>query len=245
MLRSVKYLEGFAIWAREGMIGTVRSFLFDSRSWIIRYVVGRTGTWLSRREILIAATALGRPDWRGRIFPVDLTQERIMNSPAIDAGAPVSREREEELHRHYDWVPYWGAVHGPAPLPTATVEASPGAVAVEEAQGNSGLRSTRQVRGYRIHATDGRIGRVVDFIVSDEDWVIRYLVIDTGRWWPGRQVLISPEWVGHIRWEEREIRLEVTRQTIAGSPPYDPSAPVNREYETQMYDYYGRPRYWT
>jgi hypothetical protein len=245
MLRSIRNLEGFAICARDGRIGTVRSFLFDSRSWTIRYLVGRTGTWLSGREVLIAATALHRPDWRSRFFLVDLAKEQVVNAPDIDADAPVSRTREEELHRHYGWVPYWGAVHGPPPMPGAEVEADRGAVAVEEARGDSGLRSTREVRGYRIHATDGLIGRVVDFVVSDEDWVLRYLVIDTGRWWPGRQVLIATEWVGHIGREERQVWLDVSRPTIEGSPPYDPSAPVNREYEAQVYDYYGRPKYWT
>ncbi len=245
MLRSIRNLEGFAVCARDGLIGTVRSFLFDSRSWIIRYLVGRSGTWLSGREVLIAATVLQRPDWRGRFFFVDLAREQVMNSPAVDAEAPVSREREEELHRYYDWVPYWGAVHGPPPMPGSEAEAGRTATAVEEALHDSRLRSTREVRGYRIHATDSASGRVVDFIVSDEDWVIRYLVIDTGRWWPGRQVLIAPEWVGRIDWQERQVWLDVSRQTLEGSPPYDPSAPVNREYEAQMYDYYGRPKYWT
>ena len=83
-----------------------------------------------------------------------------------------------------------------------------------------------------------------DFILSDDDWMIRYLVVDTRNWLPGRSVLISPEWVENIGWEEQEVWVNVTRQAVKDSPDYDSSTPVNREYESQMYDYYGRPKYW-
>lgn len=244
MLRSATDLEGFSIGARDGEIGKVHSFLFDSQNWIIRYLVVDTGTWLPGRRVLIAPDTLRRPDWRGRIFPVDLTKEQVKNSPDIDTDKPVSRQRETELHRYYNWAPYWGTGYGIAVPPGERVEADRGAVAVAEERGNPNLHSTRAVRGYRIHATDGQIGHVADFIVSDEDWVIRYLVADTGHWLPGRSVLVSPDWVRDIAWEEREVWVDVSKETIEDSPPYDPSAPINREYEAQMYDYYGRPRYW-
>jgi len=245
MLRSVTGLEGFAIGARDGEMGKVHSLLFDDRSWVIRYLVADTGSWLPGRKVLIAATALRRPDWKARTFPVDLTKEQVRNSPDIDTDKPVSRRREEDLHRHCNWVPYWGATHEVPTVSAGHVEADRGGVAVETAETGTHLRSTREVKGYRIHATDDLIGRVADFIVSDEDWVIRYLVVSTGRWLLGRSVLISPEWVRDIDWEKREVWVDVSRQTIEDSPPYDPSAPVNREYEAQMYDYYGRPKYWT
>lgn len=82
------------------------------------------------------------------------------------------------------------------------------------------------------------------FSIGARDWIIRYLVVDTRNWLPGRSVLISPEWVRNISWEEQEVWMDVARQTIENSPPCDPSAPVNREYEVQMYDYHGRPKYW-
>jgi len=69
--------------------------------------------------------------------------------------------------------------------------------------------------------------------------------VDTRHWLPGRSVLVSSEWVRNISWEGREVWVDVPRQMIEDSPPYDPSAPVNREYEVQMYDFYGRPKYWT
>ena len=54
------------------------------------------------------------------------------------------------------------------------------------------LRSTEDILGFRLEATDGHIGTVEDFYFDDQVWSIRYLVADTGRWLPGRRVLISP-----------------------------------------------------
>ncbi|MBM4025681.1 MAG: PRC-barrel domain containing protein [Planctomycetes bacterium] len=247
MLRSVNNLEGFSLGAKDGEIGNVYSLIFDSQDWAIRYFVVDTGRWLPGRKVLISPNALERPDWQGRILHVNLTKDQVHNAPEIDTDLPVSRQRELELHRYYGWTPYWGPVHGveAAPERYAQPQADRGVGVMVESVGDSHLRSTREVRGYRIHATDGQIGHVEDFILSDEDWVIRYLVVDTRNWLPGRSVLISPEWVTDIGWEEREVWVDVPKQTIEQSPNYDASAPINREYETRMYDYYGRPRYWS
>jgi len=243
MLRSTRSLGGFSIGARDGEIGQVHAFLFDDRSWAIRYLAVDTGRWLRGRKVLIAASALDRPDWHAHVFPVELTRQQVKDSPDIDANRPVSKQREAELHEYYNWAPYWGTGYGAAVLTVPPLKEGQ-KPSDETAREDVNLRSTREVVGYRIHATDGQIGHIEDFIVSDEDWVIRYLVVDTRNWLGGRSVLVSPEWVATITWEEQEVWVDVSKQRIEDCPPYDPSAPVNREYEVQMYDYYGRPKYW-
>jgi hypothetical protein len=114
----------------------------------------------------------------------------------------------------------------------------------EERHSDPHLRSTREVIGYHIQARDGEIGHVDDLIVDDELWYLRYLVIDTRNWLPGRKVLVAPAWAEQVSWIERKVYIDLKRETIKNSPEFDPSMPVNREYEVQLYDYYGRPRYW-
>ncbi|MGQ9572218.1 MAG: PRC-barrel domain-containing protein [Dehalococcoidia bacterium] len=99
------------------------------------------------------------------------------------------------------------------------------------------LRSVKEVTGYHIQATDGEIGHVEDFILDDEDWVIRYMVVDTRNWLPGKKVLVAPGWVENIDWSESKVAVGLSREEIKDSPEYDPSAPVNREYEVRLYDY--------
>ncbi len=244
MLRSLRGLGDFTIGATDDEIGKVNSFLFDEQTWHIRYLVADTGRWLPGRKVLIAVSALGEPNWEGRVFPVNLTKDQVRNAPDIDTDKPVSRQREIELYEHFSWAPYWGMGMGvptggePMPIP---IDAE---VAKKAAAGNPHLRSSHELKGYHIHATDGEIGHVEDFIATDEDWVIRYLVVNTKNWLPGQRVLVSPQWVEKVSWDDEEVDVDVTREKVKNCPEYNPAAPVNREYEIQMYDYYGRPKYW-
>jgi hypothetical protein len=70
------------------------------------------------------------------------------------------------------------------------------------------------------------------------------MVVDTKNWLPGRKVLVSPEWNKNVNWSKQEVSINMTRESIKKSPEFDPSAPINRAYELQLYDYYGRPTYW-
>ena len=54
------------------------------------------------------------------------------------------------------------------------------------------LRPFDELRRYTIGAADGDVGEVIDAYFDDASWTVRHLVVDTGRWLPGRQVLISP-----------------------------------------------------
>jgi hypothetical protein len=61
------------------------------------------------------------------------------------------------------------------------------------------IRSAKRMHKFEIAASDGRIGAIDDFYFDDERWAIRYVVVDTGRWVPGRQVLISLLSIGESR----------------------------------------------
>ncbi len=106
------------------------------------------------------------------------------------------------------------------------------------------LRSADEVMGYHIEALDDAIGHVEDFIVDDESWKLRYIVVDTRNWLPGRKVLVAPDWIDSIRWVDQMVAVSLSREEISESPEFDPTVPINREYETRLYDYYGRPAYW-
>jgi sporulation protein YlmC with PRC-barrel domain len=99
------------------------------------------------------------------------------------------------------------------------------------------------LRGHAILATDGVIGDVDDLYFDDEDWAIRYLVVDTGKWLPGRRVLISPLAVGRPDWMG-ELPVNLTRARVESSPDVDTRKPVSRQHETEYAGYYGYPHYW-
>jgi hypothetical protein len=203
--------------------------------------------------VLITPAAIGKPEGQMEVFPVELTREQVKGSPDIDTEKPVSRQQEIELYEYYNWSPYWGGSVSPIGIPysptvpdlNTQVEENKSAGVETKEKTDPHLRSTKELIGYKIHAEDGEIGHVEDFIVHVDDWIIRYLVIDTRNWLPGRKVIIPPDWwIKDISWADSEVVVNVKREAIKNSPEFDPYEPVNREYETRLYDYYGRPKYW-
>jgi len=106
------------------------------------------------------------------------------------------------------------------------------------------LRSIKQLYGEKLGASDGEIGRVKDFYFDDEKWAVRYVVVDTGAWLPGRQVLLSPHAFGSLHLVGKDLLVKLTRKQIEGSPSIDSHKPVSRQYEEDYYRYYGWPYYW-
>ena len=107
------------------------------------------------------------------------------------------------------------------------------------------LRSIESLFGYTLAASDGDIGSCKDFRFDDRDWVVRYLVAETGGWLSGRQVLISPLALLEPDWQTRRFPVAMTQQEIEDSPPLDEHAPVSREYEIAYHRYFTLPFYWT
>jgi sporulation protein YlmC with PRC-barrel domain len=106
------------------------------------------------------------------------------------------------------------------------------------------LRNVNDLRGFAVHATDGIIGEVDDFYFDDEDWAIRYLIVDTGGWLSGRKVLISPYAIGVPDWDGRKLPVSLTKAQVEGSPDIDTQKPVSRQHEAHYSSYYGYPYYW-
>jgi sporulation protein YlmC with PRC-barrel domain len=253
MLRSAKKMRGFKISATDGEIGKVSDFLFDDKEWIVRYMVADTGTWLIDRLVLISPVSLGKPDWDKNIFPVKLTKEQVENSPGIETDQPVSRQHENELANYYQWPAYW---YSGAGYTMAPIEGHVGAIPVAEremseeekkrkSEADPNLRSSDNVSGYNIHAKDDNIGHIEDFILDDENWKIRYAVIDTSNWIPGsKKVLISPQWIEKINWAESGVIVSLTAEKIKSSPEFDSIEKINRKYEEDLYKHYDHPKYW-
>jgi uncharacterized protein YrrD len=106
------------------------------------------------------------------------------------------------------------------------------------------IRSAKQTYKYEVIATDGRIGAIDDVYFDDERWGIRYLVVDTGRWLPGRRVLISPLSISRMDWNEQQLILSISRDRVKDSPGIDTHQPVSRRREQEYFDYYGYAYYW-
>ena len=240
MLRSIKEIIGYSINAKDGQIGKVRNFYFDDEHWTVRYLIGDMGSWLSGKKVLISPAGFyGKPDWRNKTFSVIFRdKEQVKECPQIDTEKPVSRQKELEYIHYFGWPPYWETGMPPAVNPIAP---HPEKVPGQSEENNTHLRSTNEVVGYYIHAKDGEIGHVDDFIIDDEKWDIRFIVVATRNILPGKKVLVPVLWIQKVSWKDSQVYIGLTKANIEKSPLYDPGMPVNRQEEVKLYDFYGRP----
>jgi uncharacterized protein YrrD len=236
MHRNVNSLIGNRMEATDGEMGKVEEFYFDDQAWIIVYMVVKTGTWLSGRKVLISPYALISGKDRQDFFPVNLTKEQVKNSPDVDTELPVSRQQEIALHQYYPWQSYWESgfyVGGMwAIIPPPAVDP----LAARAAAGDPHLRSTHAISGYHIETADGELGHLRDFIIDDETWQIEYLVIELHSWLKGKKVLIARKQIKDIRWATSKVLVDVTRNMLENSTPYEESALFQPEALDTVFD---------
>ncbi len=219
MLRSIKQLYGSKLRASDGEIGHVSDLYFDDQQWTVRYVVADTGSWIPGQE--------------GNRLPVNLTRKQIEDSPPIESDKPVSLQYEEEYYRYYGWPAYPGmggmyvgggmsGVAGFPVVPTMSQMPDEETNLCERSNnnGNPHLRSTQAIDGYHIQTGDGKIGHVIDFIMDDESWAICHLVVETGHWFAGKQIAISPKQIDRISSQESKVFVNVTKKAILEAPEY-------------------------
>ncbi|HVV71280.1 MAG TPA: PRC-barrel domain-containing protein, partial [Verrucomicrobiae bacterium] len=107
------------------------------------------------------------------------------------------------------------------------------------------LRKTRDLKGCRLGAQDGELGHVRDLYFDEHTWTVRYLVADTGKWLPGRKVLISPFAVKGLHFAAHKIiEVSLTRAQIEQSPPIELHETVSRRFEAEYLKHFGWPCYW-
>jgi hypothetical protein len=224
MQRRASAFKGYTIEAIDGNVGSISDILFEGDNWKLRWFVINTGSWLLGRKVLIHPSSLQQPDVRRRAFPVSLTRFQVEASPGIRSDESVSLQMDHALNDYYGYNPTWsGGFYGGDGYGTSAGSMSRDNVWQNREPSPSGdpnLRSLDEVTGYHVHALDGDIGHLEDFLVDDETWKIDYAVINTKNWGFGKHVLVAPSEIKEIDWAGQYIRLELTRYNIKCSPSW-------------------------
>jgi uncharacterized protein YrrD len=235
MKRSLKELTGYKLKTFDGQTAGIKDFLFDEKSWVIRYIEADFGSLFKSKKVLIPKAFFDIPKWDKKEFPIGLSKADIDRCPKIEDHLPVSKKYEEQIHKHYQLTPYWsGAVYTP-------LVKSPPRNAVKEEDLDTLLRSFKEITGYHIRATDETIGHVDDLIIDDLNWHIRQTVFDTSNWVPwSKKVMIAIQWIKTISYGEGMIQVNLPVETIKNSPEYDPDKAIDTDYERLFNDYFSR-----
>jgi sporulation protein YlmC with PRC-barrel domain len=211
MLIAAKQMYGMPLEGSDGRVGSLYDLLFDDQSWKLRHLVVSVDRWFLGRQVLLDPEAVERIEWPQRRLRVRLTKDGVRHSPSVETDLPVARRESMAAAQVLVWEAYW----------TSILDTSPGI------EGDAHLRSTKMLAGLHLHCTDGPLGHVEDFLIDDQPWSVRDLVVDTRNWWPGKRVRIEPALVESIDWDDREIRLSLPREQVEDRPAYEYAAPSN------------------
>ncbi len=225
MLHSIKSLYGKRLAATDDKVGYIEDCYFDEKSWVGRYIVADTDWWSYPRRLLLSPHAFGPITDGGRTLPVNLTREQIENGPTLDWLGLVTRKFEDDYFQYYGWTPYWdgGFLWGPTDIPLHKSEhdKTPECAATNSQQGAKTedkcrglLRSVRGIFGFRVCSDSQTDGRLTDFLFDEKNWHLAYLVLDTGKWFSHREVLISTRKIASIDWDAGRVNVTPDKAQI-------------------------------
>ena len=252
MLITAKSIIGNKLNGNDWEIGTVKELDFDDEHWTVRYLVAATGSWLADRQVLISPYAVTAFSNAGRAITVNLRKKQIEESPSLETGTYVSRKFEDDYYGYYGWPRYWCGPYAWGKSPSMARNLAVGdrnldkwiEATARAKDGSPQILARHEVIGHRILAEDGEVGVVEDFLIDDETWSIRYLIVETRNSWPGQRVLLSPAWIDRSRDEVPTILVGLSLETIRTAPAYTDGSHVTREYEDALHRHYSRKGYW-
>jgi sporulation protein YlmC with PRC-barrel domain len=208
-------IRGFKAFCTGGEVGKVSDLYFDDEKWIVRYLIVDTGSWLTRHSVLISPLSVEAVSWETRQIRLSIDREKVEKSPDIDYHKPISRQQEAEYHSYYGYPYYWADTSMwelspiPAYVPATSPKQSP-----ETPQEDNHLRSTNEIIGCQVKASDGEIGRVRDLLVDEDSWGVKSIVIDEADA-PEQSGLDLPvSSVLRLSWTDRSVYVNVSRDEI-------------------------------
>lgn len=242
MLRSAQSMIGYRVRAGKTEIGRLGDLLFDTGSWLERYwVINSSGYLETRDEVFVP---IGLTDWVDHALreitlstPVGL----IEKSPNLRDTAPGSKWPQPRYSEHYHWPFFWT---GAGTLGTATVRPPSEPIPAEKANASQlSLYSSVEAFRYRLRAREKRAGHVEDFLLDDQTWSIRYVVVTARRWWPTRAAAITTHWINGISWKSRVVSVDLPAAVIRKAPRFDRVRGITPEFEESLIRHYAGSRY--
>ena len=246
MLFTMKSINQFTLCSKDGTIGKIREVLFNDQTWQVKYLVADAGNWLIGHKVLISPDYMQELNQNQQCINVDLFKQQVKDAPPLSSDLPVDRQKDGE--------PYSILNLPPSPLTrlpedqaitsALDIQACADRIA-EQHSWDPQLRSTKASSGLTIEALDGEVGQIEDFIIDDQSWTIRYLVVRTGKWWPGHQILIAPPWISRLSWGTSQAFVNIDRAPFRDLEAFTSIEHLTRDYEIRLHQRCNRIGYWT
>lgn len=246
MKYKLKDLLSYDIKTLDAQDGTIKDFLFDSKSWTIQYIEADFGGFFSSNRILIPRSLFRVSQVGKNELYIAITKTDIDNCPKPEEHKPISRKYEEELNSYYHVDYYWAmpplGITGstlPYQRENAPYVAAERKEGTDEENTGTNLRSYNEIKGYDIKSTDGNLGEIDDLVIHDDSWRVAYIIMDTSKWVPwSKKVLLETEVISNINYQYSEIHINLHSDAVKDAPEYDSAVPIDDQYENNIHQYY-------
>ncbi|GAA0748202.1 PRC-barrel domain-containing protein [Ideonella azotifigens] len=213
MLNSIRHITGAIMYGEDGRIGTVSGVLFDTRTWVIRYLAVDLEHEQRGRSILVSPRFIRRSFDRSNEIEVTLTHAQAAGSPSARQTRTLAEPNERDMLPRIE----------PGDRPRS---AGPAAAAQPAAALDAHVCNSLEVNGCEVHALDDTVGEVRDFFFETETWRIAFLLVDTnGRGPGGRKVLLAPASVDKLDLVRGTVHVALTSEQVRGAPEYHEMLP--------------------
>ncbi len=239
MLLKTSELQRHIMEGTDGELGTISDIYFYKGQWLIRYLLLNASFETMEHGILISTYDVREIRHDKYVVKVNLDQQQIRNSPETDLSQPISRQHEVELLQYYGWPTDWlQEEHDINPVGELSGELQHQQAEEDENTGPE-LQSFNEIFDFfRIQANDAEIGRITDFIVNEETWLIEYAAAQFAGS-PTGYVLLAVDMIERVDWIEGHFYADASLDTIKGAPPYNPSESLSKEQIKRVQIYYG------
>lgn len=223
MLKAAR-LYGYGLNATDGTAGSLKDLFFDAENGAVRYLVVSTGTWLTGRRVLITPEYISKVDHEKKCINIAISKHEAENCPSPVSDEPASRHfSEPSLMKPADPV-YWGGPFRWGWSPYLSHDDDNTDKNQGESAWNTDLHSTRDLRGYDVITEDNQIWHVKDFLIDEVSWVIKELIVNTGKGHWGKKIHVPRDRIERIDWRRSEIRLGVPSHAVP-----NPTIPIGRD----------------
>lgn len=226
-------LKNYSIHAKDGEMGKIKDIYFNDQNWGIRYAIVDTRKWLPGRKVLLPPDIFINVDKDEAYVAVEYDKEMVRNSPPVPENEDLSKEQENNLVDYYGWNGFQdnvllGTERGPIGTfePNRTVNGKvPEELHLQREQNRdkneNHLRSEDETIGFKVHAKDGKLGRLVDMIYDPEQWKMNYIVVNSNENLSEEELYIyRVEQITTVDWFEKDLYIDDSVKRIASNKPF-------------------------
>ncbi len=197
MIITAKQVYESRLRTRDNRTALLRDVLFDDRSWSVRYLVARLRHLFGHEDVLLSPEQLGDTAWPTGELHTSLSMVEVEAAPRLLSDPPVAKQGELKVSRMVAWEAYWTGLFDRF-----------------TDFGDPHLRNTRAVTGHRVYGLDSEAGFIDNFVLDDQDWRVRYLIVRLGKHLSSRRVMVDPNLVDSINWEGHGVWIHLPKKSI-------------------------------